>query len=94
MALRDKERQVADLTNSISRMESSVNVLQTELAATRDEQGKTLKQLNDVATVNTSLQQRLLEISKELEDFEAETSSDKKKADELRKKVEVLLDVN
>ncbi|GEM_PF-4425060 len=94
LSLRGKEKNIFDLNVKLSEMQSQISVFQKELALTKENQRKTIKQLSEASTMNTSLQERLLDISKGLDGPSGlETDVDKNKADELRRKVEVKLDM-
>ena len=94
LSLRGKEKNIFDLNVKLGEMQSQISVFQKELALTKENQRKTIKQLSEVSTMNTSLQERLLDISKGLDiPSGMEEDVDKEKADQLRKKVEVKLDM-
>ncbi len=94
LSLRGKEKNIFDLNVKFNNMESQIAVFQRELALAKEHQKKTIRQLSEVSSINTSLQERLLDISNGLDTLpEPEENVDKNKADELRKKVEVKLDM-
>ncbi len=98
-ALSEKEESVSGLAAKLTHMESQVTFLQGELASAKDSQKSATEQLAQLKLVNSSLHQKFQNISKALEPIymEAEpakeSEQDKVKADELRKKVEVELDL-
>jgi len=94
LILENKEKSILQMESSLKKMGSEINILQTEIALTKDQQEKTMKQLAEATSINTSLQDRLRAISKELEPSGVESafSFDREEADKLRKKVEVKLD--
>lgn len=94
LSLRGKEKDIFDLNVKLNNMESQITAFQKEVSLTKDNQRKTIRQLSEVSAINTSLQERLLDISKGLDIVPGrEANIDKKKAEELRKKVEVKLDL-
>ena len=80
-------------------MESQVNFLQGELVSAKESQKDATEQLAKFKLINSSLHQKFQNISKALEPIymesepAKESEQDKVKADELRKKVEVELDL-
>lgn len=94
LILENKEKNILQMDSALKKMESEINILQTEIALTKDQQEKTMKQLAEATSINTSLQDRLKAISRELEPSGVESafSFDREEADKLRKKVEVKLD--
>lgn len=94
LSLRGKEKDIFDLNVKLNNMESQITAFQKEVSLAKDNQRKTIRQLSEVSSINTSLQERLLDISKGLDTVSGrEANIDKKKAEELRKKVEVKLDL-
>lgn len=104
--LSGKEGSVSSLTAKLAHMESQVNFLQGELVSAKESQKDAAEQLAKFKLINSSLHQKFQNISKALEPIymESEPASpagapakesdqDKVKADELRKKVEVELDL-
>ena len=94
LALREKEKTILDLNGQIGRLEAKLVTLQGELALVRERQKKTIDQLSTAASINNSLQDRLSDISKDLEPIQLDSEPSKAKADELRKKVKVMLDLD
>jgi DNA repair exonuclease SbcCD ATPase subunit len=94
LALREKEKAISDLNAQIGRLEAKIESLQAELTLVKDRQKRTVEQLSEATSINSSLQQRLSEISRDLEPIQLESEPSKAKADELRKKVKVMLDVD
>ncbi len=105
-SLSEKEESVSGLTAKLTHMESQVTFLQGELASAKDSQKAATEQLAQLKLVNSSLRQKFQNISKALEPIymQGESASpaggptqnseqDKIIADELRKKVEVELDL-
>lgn len=92
--LKEKERNISELNASLNRAESQLLGFQSELASTKERQKKTIQQLTELSSINSSLQQRLFDISKDLEPVGSDSNIDKRKAEELRKKVEVQLDID
>ncbi len=94
LSLRGKEKNIFDLNMKLNNMESQITAFQKEVSLTKENQRKTIRQLSEVSSINTSLQERLLDISKGLDISPGSGANiDKKKAEELRKKVEVKLDM-
>ena len=92
--LKDKEKTIADLNVSVRSLQSKLASLEDELAAPKKLQTKTVEQLNELTSVSNFLQDKLTGISKELGTLNTQAESDKKKAGELKKRVEVMLDVD
>ena len=93
-ALDEKEKAANSLNASLSRMGSQVVILQEQLAAPNRLQSKTLEQLDQLTTVSNFLQERISGISKELDTIHTQADLDKQKAEDLRKKVELTLDID
>jgi len=68
--------------------------LEEELAAPKKLQTKTVEQLNELTSVSNFLQDKLTGISKELGTLNTQAEQDKIKALELKKRVEVVLDMD
>ena len=68
--------------------------LEEELAAPKKLQTKPVEQLNELTSVSNFLQDKLTGISKELSTLNTQAEQDKIKALELKKRVEVMLDVD
>lgn len=93
-ALKEKEKIVNELNSSVSRMSIQIAAFQEQLSLPNKVQAKTMEQLDQLTSVSAFLQERLSGISKELESIHTQTEEDKKKAEELRKRVEVVLDID
>jgi chromosome segregation ATPase len=93
LALREKEKTILDLNAQIGRLEGKIVTLQSELALVKERQRKTIDQLGTATAINSSLQQRLSDISKDLEPMQLDSEPSKAQADDLRKKVKVMLDL-
>ena len=78
---------------SFTRMGSQIAALEEQLAAPNRLQSKTLEQLEQLTSVSNFLQDRISGISKDLSTINTQADLDKKKAEELRRKVEVTLDI-
>lgn len=65
-SLKEKEKDVYELNASLKKMELKIVALETELNLAKERQKKTREQLTQVTSLNTSLQQRLLDISNKL----------------------------
>ena len=92
-ALKDKEKNVADLNSALSQMESQLTELKAQLDMPKKLQAKTMEQVNELTSVSNLLQEKLSGVSKELQTLSSQSQEDKKKADDLKKRVEVMLDV-
>ncbi|MCM8801678.1 MAG: hypothetical protein NC912_06770 [Candidatus Omnitrophica bacterium] len=94
-ALQEKERTAMDLNVEVGRLQKKISDLQIELGSVIEKQKKTLEQLSQANSLNASLHERLLRISEGRARSLADTQENesKLKADELRKKVEVMLDI-
>ena len=93
LALREKEKTILDLNAQIGRLEGKIVTLLSELALVKERQRKTIEQLGAATAINSSLQQRLSDISKDLEPMQLDSEPSKAQADDLRKKVKVMLDL-
>ena len=93
-ALKEKEKTVNELNGSVSRMSAQIAAFQEQLSLPNKVQAKTMEQLDQLTSVSSFLQERLTGISKELESIHTQTEQDKKKAEDLRKRVEVILDID
>lgn len=92
-SLKDKEKTISDLSASVTGLQSKLVRLEEELAAPKKLQAKTAEQLNELTSVSNFLQDKLSGISKELSTLNTQAEQDKIKALELKKRVEVMLDV-
>lgn len=93
-SLKDKEKTISDLSASVTGLQSKLVRLEEELAAPKKLQAKTAEQLNELTSVSNFLQDKLSGISKELSTLNTQAEQDKIKALELKKRVEVMLDVD
>lgn len=94
ISLEDKEKSISDLKIKMTLMESNIAGLEKELATAKEYRQKAISQIGEAAAINNALRERLLDVSKGLELLTGlEADIDKRKADELRKKVEVKLDL-
>lgn len=91
--LKEKEKVIEDMNISFTRMGSQIVALQEQLDAPNRLQSKTLEQLEQLTSVSNFLQDRISGISKDLSTIHTQADLDKKKAEELRRRVEVTLDI-
>ena len=89
--IEQKRREIASLKEEMASLKSRYEILNEELAEARQRQRKTLDDLVAAVKLNTMMQEKItgVSISPAVKEIATE---DKKKADELRRKIEVILE--
>ena len=82
------QKKISSLKDEISNLQSKLAALEMELSAAGEHQKKIIGYFSDLTDLNTALQGRLNELSNVL----SEESLDKEKAEELKHKIEVILE--
>jgi len=89
--LDQKRKEIASLSDELAAFKTRSSNLEKELNDTKDRQRKTLDDLAQAIKLNAALQDRILEVSKYIGSTQDPTDA-KKKADELKRKIEVILE--
>lgn len=88
--LNQKQKDVSALKDEITYQQSKVTRLEKELAETKERQKKIFENLSQATDLNTALQESLSGAAQSLEQ-DKNNAEYKKKAEELRRKIEVIL---
>jgi chromosome segregation ATPase len=86
-ALEKRNEEIFNLRQEVASLKSKTQIFETELADAKDRQRKTLDDLIAAVRLNTALQERIIGGSVSQID-----SQEKNKAEELKKKIEVILE--
>lgn len=89
--LKQREKQLQTLQDETSYQQMRVSVLEKELQEAKERQKKVFENLAQAASLNTEIQERLIGVSQSLGGYGETGSIEKKEAEELRRKVEVIL---
>ena len=87
LELANREKETEDLKGKISDLDSKKVDLENQLSAVQNEQKRAVGVLNEVMQLNETLQEKLTQFSQPLKEKE-----EKEKTEELKRKVEVILD--
>lgn len=95
--LSEKEKEISGIREALNQTNAKLENLDKELSLAGERQKKTAEQLLQATNINASLQESLMGLSRSLEvksEQPPADSGEQKRADELEKKVRVILDLN
>ncbi len=91
--LDQKRREISALNDEVANLRKRVASVENELTETKDRQKKTIDDLAQAVRLNSALQERIIGVSASLDaSVPAAVAKEKKTAEELKKKVEVILE--